>query len=176
VVHLIRTYQMRQTRDVLPLLPNSISIVSTKIESPLIIPDEIISLGLICYRQITPTNCIETPFFRAAFEVQELEQLMLFEILTPSETKSSIVTDRAFIAPKEMFAFIEADRVVNQENKESLSALMDLADESSCSTLVACVPRDNAHVKSILQSYMSLGFSLSNFVSLSGFLLLVREL
>jgi len=141
------------------------------------IPLNEVAFGTLAYQEIRPTSDDENLFYRTLVEQQsEFEQMNFYKIVPKEISPSHLVAERACLASVEGIALIEATKPLMQDNKESLSTLLDLADECGCSTMVGCVDKDKADFTTIVRSYISVGFTPSTFISLPGFMLLVREL
>ena len=65
---------------------------------------------------------------------------------------------------------------VNQQNKENLANLMDFVADKDCSKLVACIERSNVNFKSLVASFMSVGFIMSGPLIMPGYVCLFQEL
>jgi len=115
------------------------------------------------------------PFFQTALQ-KEFPSVSFFEIKIGTRSSHTAVVDRAFIVPSQAAAFVDADRAITQSNKETLTSLLELAEESHCSAVIACVNRSSGLFGEIVRSYLTVGFELINFVSLPGYVLLSQEL
>ena len=117
----------------------------------------------------------ENNFFKQAMIKQlELGAVKLLDVF-PGED-NSVVTEHAFLAPAEGSIFLEANKVIDQTNKESLSTLLDWAEESSCNTIFVCVDRKNENAKEIMYSYTCVGFTTATTIKYAGYYVLGREL
>lgn len=118
-------------------------------------------LGSLKYRELSVPSAVEEPFFQVALG-QAFDSVSCYEIRAPDEESCLPVTDRAFLAPtfEDGYAFVEATRPVNQLNKESLTTLLELAEEANCSKIVALVDKNTEFKSNIIGSYLSIGFSL----------------
>mmetsp|Transcript_6870 Transcript_6870/g.9505 ORF Transcript_6870/g.9505 Transcript_6870/m.9505 type:complete len:171 (-) Transcript_6870:526-1038(-) len=144
-----------------------------------------IVLPTLSYKEVVPTAGFASPFFHSALEFQmESGQtnLKFFELQSAEGAAAmsfqgkSLVADKCFVAAEDSIAFMEASCPVTQNNKESLSTLFDLADESGCSIFVACVQRDRADFKDIVKTYLMLGFQMTQNWKLPNYVLLGKEL
>jgi len=145
--------------------------------------------NLLVSKEVYP--CHQTQwgrFFQTALDLKEEFGPLRFLELAPvgnmyesdcrqmSPFLHEIIADRSFLAPHKELAFIEATRAVTQNNKESLATLFDHAENADCTQFIACVDRANPAMNDIIPSFMGVGFSRTNTVSLPGYTLLVKEL
>jgi len=69
------------------------------------------------------------------------------------------VADRGFVVPEKCMLFFEASRPVAHLNKDSLTSLLDVADEAGCTSVRACVSKDALFMRDVMRSYAACGFA-----------------
>eukprot|EP01117_Protostelium_nocturnum_P004184 TRINITY_DN15491_c0_g1_i1.p1 TRINITY_DN15491_c0_g1~~TRINITY_DN15491_c0_g1_i1.p1 ORF type:complete len:184 (+),score=27.13 TRINITY_DN15491_c0_g1_i1:219-770(+) len=137
--------------------------------------EEAVLPNLTCKRINPLSQQMDCHFFKSALDKQPtFEKVEFFQITNRTENDTKLATERVFIAAKECMGFIESSRPVLQENKESLTSIMDLMDEYGCEIAFACVKQEGQWIN-IVQSYLSIGFHLCNTVVLPKYLLLSQE-
>jgi len=114
--------------------------------------------------------------FQSAIETyKDLGNLASYEIVTPGGDYGTI-TDRVYIAHDQSTSFIEANKVVTQQNKETVSNLLDFVCERNCEKLVVCVDRTHYSFKTIVASFLAIGFSMAPIYAMPGYVCLAQEL
>jgi len=131
-----------------------------------------------CHR-INPSQ-IQSPFFLCARNNNTQQDLSFYDISQPRGSPHIPITTKLVLNRTDSLAFIEVTKPVNQLNKETLSSLLDFADESQATCLVACVGRHDPHYKEILRSFISIGFLMANAdlnlcIKMPDYFLLVQE-
>lgn len=81
-----------------------------------------------------------------------------FEVSASGNNAPAPVSNRVFMVNS--VAYIEASRPVWVINKESLTSILEFADNNSCAAVYACVKKDVPMFAEIIRSYNSVGFSL----------------
>jgi len=141
--------------------------------------EEPVCLSTLTYLKLNPLSSkLDCVFFKRALKKQPAFDKIEFFHIEPNRANkytSSTVTSKAFIAVNECISFIEAITPVIQTNKESLSTLLDLVDDYGCEKMYACVDKENAQCKTIVHSYLSVGFHLTNDVVFPGYIMLLQE-
>lgn len=105
-------------------------------------------------------SAVDGSFFQVGVEMQEECPVFFFEV-KPAEGAPNVlpVTDRAFVVPEQSVLFLEGSRPVGGWNKNSLTAILDLADDAGCASVQACVAKDAVGLKDIMRSYVACGFT-----------------
>jgi len=67
--------------------------------------------------------------------------------------------DCGFIVPSSSALYIEGARPITRLTKESLTSVLEFADESGCNCVFACIRKDNNMFDEILRSYCEVGFA-----------------
>jgi len=107
---------------------------------------------------------------------ENIDHVNYYEIFLPNGGPLKAITEETCIATDFEVAFINAVRPVTQNNKEALANLLDFAAEKGCNTLLACVQKDTVQFKSIMSSFMYVGFSICSDRNIPGFVLLGIQL
>jgi len=162
------------------------TVKSQHIASPVLVEgstetENISNLGdEVCIQQLHLPLVEASSFFKIPLD-RGWENVSFLTVGSSCVESTTPVASRAFVAPGYVeggAAFIEANRAVSQANKETLTKLMELADEANCSTLIACVEKNHPSLSQIVSSYLFLGFAPISSATLSvpNYVLLWREL
>eukprot|EP01119_Soliformovum_irregulare_P021195 TRINITY_DN700_c0_g1_i1.p1 TRINITY_DN700_c0_g1~~TRINITY_DN700_c0_g1_i1.p1 ORF type:complete len:168 (-),score=26.65 TRINITY_DN700_c0_g1_i1:63-566(-) len=120
-----------------------------------------IALPYISYTLTNPPTAPKNLFQQ--FALQKIQRVPSVSFFSISSGSLSIVpfTDQAIISSCEEYGFIDGCRPITKENKETLTALLDLAAEIGCTLAVACVDKSNPKAQEIIRSYMEVGFTIA---------------
>jgi len=131
----------------------------------------------LSYRLLNATEITGSAFFKIGLDMTRHSMVFFYQVKPVEGTAASRipVTDRAFVIPSKQVAYLEAVRPVSHSNKETLTSLLELAEESTCECVYACVNKENALFRDVVRSYLAVGFSMvtpsngdpANFVLLS---------
>jgi len=129
---------------------------------------QLVCLPTLSYRVIQlPAYVPENSFLQFALNAQKQHECVsIFEISAPSiDADQTPVSDCAVLIKSNGSAFLELNGVVSQQNKDSLSQLLELAEENGCDVVNACINRlkfqnNDRELKAVIASLISVGFSL----------------
>jgi len=125
---------------------------------------------------ITSTSNDVDHFKQAVETNKQLESVSYYEIVLPSGLNMSPITRQVYVAGSDGIVLMEARSPVTQDNKETLANLLDFAADSDCEMVIACVQKNDPNFKSIVASFMSVGFSIARNMSFGGYVLLGNQL
>lgn len=102
-------------------------------------------------------------FYTVGTELSAEHVVFFYAIQRAPQFRGGVVpvTERSFVVPDDSAMYFEAPRPVTQLNKETLTSLLDMADDAGCSRVLALVPKDDANLKDVIRSYAACGFSVS---------------
>jgi len=129
---------------------------------------QLVFLPTLSYREILlPAYAPENSFLQFAINVQKQHECVsVLEISAPSiDADQTPISDCAVLIKSNGNAFLELNGIVSQQNKESLSQLLELVEENGCGVANACVNRskfqnNDRELKAVIASLISIGFSL----------------
>lgn len=105
---------------------------------------------------------IDGAFFQLGLELKEDNTVFFYELKPHEHAPARLpVADRVFVVPNDSVLFLEASRPITQFNKESLTTVLDLADDAGCTSVQACIAKDAIGLKDIMRSYIACGFVVS---------------
>jgi len=88
--------------------------------------------------------------------------VLFYEVSPSNNNGSAPVSNRAFVvASDSSTAYVDANRPVWVINKESLTSLLEFADNAGCSSLCACVKKDVPMFAEIVRTYLANGFAMA---------------
>jgi len=114
----------------------------------------------LSYRLLNVIDTSKHQFFNAGVALRKDGQLVFFYDVVHTNNSETLVTDRAFMAPNKCVLYLEASRPISQLNKESLSSLLEMADDGGCTQVIALVRKDSNRLRDVICSYAACGFSL----------------
>lgn len=116
----------------------------------------------LSYRLLNSAD-VSGAFYTVGVELSAEHVVFFYAVQRATQYRGSVapVTERSFVVPDESVMYFEAPRTVDQLNKESLTSLLDMADDAGCSRVLALVPKDAANLKDVIRSYAACGFSIS---------------
>jgi len=105
-----------------------------------------------------PANPNEHPFYNLAASLPNNNNnntsIQCYSVGCNSCTPA---VERAFVLSAS--AYVDAVRPVTALNKESLTRVLEFADECGCGSVFACVKKSNALFQEIVRSFSDAGFS-----------------
>jgi len=129
--------------------------------------EEEVFLPTLSYKSLPPSswNLGESFVDFAASKHDETESVVFFSISPPSSGTSpseqlDSISNRLFVVQADSQAYMEVSHPVDKNNKESLTTILDLADDNNCFAVVACVSKSNAAHHEVIGSLLAVGFSL----------------
>jgi hypothetical protein len=128
--------------------------------------EEEVFLPTLSYKSLPPSswNLGDSFVDFAASKHDETESVVFFSINPPSSGAQSeqldSISNRLFVVQADSQAYMEVSHPVDKNNKESLTTILDLADENNCFAVVACVNKSLADHHEVIGSLLAVGFSL----------------
>jgi len=133
---------------------------------PVMVEEEVF-LPTLSYKALPPSSWSFGDCFMdyAASKHEETESVLCFSVAQPSSGGESEqllkpITSRLFVVQADSQAFMEVSNPVDQDNKETLATILDLADENNCFAVVACVNKSSADHHEVVGSLLAVGFTL----------------
>jgi len=146
---------------------------------------QLVFLPTLSYQEIlSPANALENSFLQFAINAQKQHDCVsVLEISAPTiDPDQTPVSNYAVLIKSKGNAFLELNGVVSQQNKESLTELLELAEGSGCGIAHACINRskfqnNDRELKAVIASLISVGFSLVTSPQLlNGFICLAMQI
>jgi len=103
-----------------------------------------------------PANPNEHPFFHLAASLSDNNNIANIQCYSVGCNSCSPAVERAFVLSSS--AYVEAVRPVTLLNKESLTRVLEFADERGCGCVFACVTKSNSLFQEIVRSFYDAGF------------------
>lgn len=123
--------------------------------------DSATSFVPLCYEDLA-FRCLDSCSYPSflGLEVEKYGEILVENIPL---SDSLPISSQLVIAPdfQDGVGFIEATHPVTQENKSSFVSVLECFEAANCSSIVACVNRDNTEMKNIISSLISTGFHLT---------------
>jgi len=116
----------------------------------------------LSYRRLNADSVDSGAFFDVGLGLKgEDKSVFFYEIKSAEGAAPTRVPacDGAFVVTDESTLYIEGCRPITQFNKESLTTMLDLADDAGCGSVRACICKDAVDLKDIVRSYGACGFS-----------------
>jgi len=156
---IIQTVAKSGAVSILPTISSApVSVASPDNNSPL---QSVTSPHLSC-RRLHADGVQPGGFFNVGLGLKDDDKSVYFYEVGPAEGAGPSrvpAFDGVFVVPDESVLYIDGSRPITQHNKESLTTILDLADEAGCAIVRACIGKDAVGLKDIVRSYGACGFS-----------------
>jgi len=98
-------------------------------------------------------------FYAFGTQVAEASPVVFYKVNSESNDHQA-VTKRAFAVPQQSVVYLEAAAAISRENKETLTSLLEQADEAGCTEVRVLFRKDVSVLRDMLGSFAACGFSL----------------